>query len=120
MSKRATIQPLWLDAMFVGWGLSALRSNRGWYSVNPMLKDGIPMPARSMEPQGLCFADWSDLQKAIDALPLNHQCALIRCYRPWTAKTMEQEWPGTSPTSWHRWLNAAAASVFCALERKSA
>jgi hypothetical protein len=110
MSKRATVKPDWLDAMLVGWGLHSIKQ-RGWPSINPMLQSGIPSGARSVEPLGVSLDDYRELEQAIDALPLNHKCAITRAYKPWTAHAMEDEWPATSQQTWCNWLKAAALTI---------
>ena len=116
MSKRATVNPRWLDCMLIGWGLASIRSS-GWYTINPMLQDGIPTGFRSREPTGLCVEDYRDLEAAIDALPLNHRCAVTRAYKPWTAQQIEQEWPARHPEVWRRWLTAAAQAIVAHMNR---
>ena len=110
MSRRSVVEPVWLDRMLQGWGTSSLKS-KGWYAVNPMLKDGIPVSARSYEPTGLCLMDYTQLEEALETLDLKHRCAITRAYKPWTAKAMEAEWPATSTMTWCNWLHAAAKLI---------
>lgn len=118
MSRRATVKPEWLDHMLVSWGKELNRS-RGWYTVTPMLRDGIPMPAQSMEPTGLCRQDWRQLELAIEQMERWHQAAVIRAYRPWVAETLEREYP-VPAKQWFLWLHEAAADLCLRMERMAA
>jgi len=109
MSRRATVEPVWLDRMLVAWGTASIRSS-GWYSINPMLKDGIPNPARSMEPMGLTSLDFRQLESAINALPHHNKLAITRAYKPWAAREIEHETSvyGVTGRVWGAWLAEAA------------
>ena len=108
MSRRATVQPDWLDRMLIQWGLSTLRAQRGWYSVNPMLKAGIPRPTVAPDLWDITPGDYRELEAHIRALEEQHQAAILRAYRPWTARTIEELHPAATAGAWHRWLHAAA------------
>lgn len=120
MARRAVVRPDWLDSMLWQWGLRALRgAGLGYPTVCPMLKEGIPQQARSFEPEGLCDQDFAQLEGAVAALEHKHQMAVIRAYRPWTAKTIEHEFAayGVSDRSWQRWLHEAAEKIVVHMER---
>jgi hypothetical protein len=117
MSRRATVEPAWLDAMLVAWGRASL-FRTGWYGINPMLKDGIPTKAESFEPIGLTHLDYRDLEKAIDGLGEKHKMAVIRAYKPWTARAMELEAAvyGANDRVWRHWLDEAAGLLLRAMD----
>jgi len=118
MSKRATVQPPWLDRMLIGWGLKSLHQHgRGWYSVNPMLKDGIPTGRPPSEPFELGSEDYAALDQAIKALPDVQRAAITRAYKPWTAYSFDMVCP-TSTSTWCDRLKAAAVTLKIAMNQK--
>lgn len=88
MSRRATVEPAWLDAMLVAWGMIRVRQALGFPSESFMFKERIPSPARSYEPTGYCAADFRDLEAAMDTLCIQHKYAILHCYKPWTAESV--------------------------------
>ncbi|MCW7541457.1 hypothetical protein OOT46_26975 [Aquabacterium sp. A7-Y] len=112
MSRRATVEPEWLDAMLCRWGRAhMLAGGKGYPSVSPMFMQRHSRSVGSFEPTGYSREDFRELEAAIEALPRQQQAALIRAYRPWTAATMDEYYPCTSPVTWHRWLHTAAETV---------
>lgn len=117
MSKRATVSPSWLDRMLVSWGLRSLHQHGGgWYSVNPMLKDGIPTGRAPAEPFELGTLDFEALGRAIDALPDLQRAAITRAYRPWTAASIDAISPAPTST-WCDRLKAASFTLHEAMRR---
>lgn len=112
MAKRATVNPRWLDELLSIWGRTSDK-HTGWYGVNPMLKSGIPMPAVSQEPTGYCAMDFRQLESAIESLELRHKLVLVRCYKPWTARAVEDELKGYGMPQrvWVDWLHEAASLI---------
>lgn len=114
MSRRATVEPAWLDAMLRAWGLHRVREALGFPSISPMFRERIPSQARSYEPTGYCRQDFTDLEEAIDSLDMKYRLVLTRCYKPWTATAMETElrafFPVTERT-WRNWLHEAATQL---------
>lgn len=122
MSKRATVEPRWLDAMLIAWGLAQVRQALGYPPVSPMFKERIQHRAESYEPTGYCRQDFSDLEAAIDSLDMKHRLVLTRCYKPWTAKAMEAELEAfydVGERTWRRWLHEAAAILKTKMLRSS-
>ncbi len=119
MSKRATVQPPWLDRLLIGWGLKSLHSQRGWYSVNPMLKDRIPTGRPPSEPFELGSEDYAALDAAINALPVVQRDAVTRAYKPWTAANIDALSPAPIST-WCERLKAAARTLALAMQRNVA
>ena len=119
MSKRATVSPDWLDRLLVGWGLKSLHQHgRGWYSVNPMLRDGIPSgkpPAGHFE---LAAEDYRELERAIELLPDLQRAAVTRAYKPWTAQGIDAMSPASTST-WCERLKSAARRLEVAMSRKT-
>lgn len=112
MSKRAVINPRWLDSMLVKWGRT-IPGARGWYSVCPMLQSGIPASKPSYEPWELLPRDFDDLTKAIDSLEHKYRCVIYMAYKPWTMPEMLSELAkyGVCQRTQQRWLHDAAARI---------
>jgi len=119
MSRRATVRPDWLDSMLVAWGLSTLKAQRGWYSVNPMLRAGIPRPTPTPDLWDITSSDYRQLEAHIRSLEQHHQAAVIRAYRPWTARTIEELHPDATAGCWFRWLHGAAERLAAAMDRRT-
>lgn len=113
VSRRATIDPIWLDRMLIAWGLASVREALGFPPISPMFKERIGQRAQSYEPQGYCRQDFSDLEEAIDGLDYKYRLVLTRCYKPWTAVAIEAELQVYAVTdrTWQRWLHEAAAQL---------
>lgn len=120
MSRRATVQPPWLDRLLVGWGLRSLHTNgSGWYSINPMLKDGIATGRAPGELFELGGEDYAALDRAIMELPEVQKVAVTRAYKPWTASSIDALCVVDTST-WCRRLQAAAENLTVAMQRKVA
>lgn len=113
MSKRATVEPRWLDAMLFKWGVT-MPSARGWYNVCPMLQSGIPSTTGNQPGAWeLTQKDFDQLHAAIDSLSHKHRCVIYRAYKPWTAAEQEAELAQYRVTqrTWYNWLMEAAALI---------
>lgn len=122
MSYRALVQPKWLDEMLWRWGVRSLRlesNSLGYPTICPMLKEGIPIQARSFEPMGYSEEDFAELEKALDKLDTAHQMAILRAYRPWKAREIEHEFQGVSIRTWQRRTHAAAAFIVISMNRST-
>lgn len=109
MPRQPDLQPLWLVSLLVNWGRHVRRrelGGLGYYSVNPMLKDGIATPARSYDPTGYTDGDWRSVDQTILKLQPVHQVAIIRYVMPEKAVAIQAEW-GYSSDSWLRHLRSA-------------
>lgn len=117
MSRRAIVHPPWLDRMLIGWGLKSLHLHgNGWYSINPMLKDGIPTGRPPGELFELGSEDYRALDEAINALPAVQRDAITRAYKPWTAAALDAVYLcGTS--TWCERLKAAALTLQTVMRR---
>jgi len=125
MSRRTLVQPRWLDCLLWNWAIRSLKvesGSIGYYTINPMLKEGIPTQATSYEPTGFNADDFEATTKAIDALPDNFRLVILRAYKPWAARAMEAELDvyGVSERTWQRWTHEAAVILERALMRKPA
>lgn len=123
MTRRATVDPVWLDRLLVGWGMRAVREALGFPPISPMFKERIQQKAESYEPTGYCWQDYTDLETAIDGLDMKYRLVLTRCYKPWTAKAMEAEldsFYGVTDRTWRNWLHEAASILAAKLARKAA
>ncbi|WP_421883251.1 hypothetical protein [Methylibium sp.] len=124
MSKRALVQPKWLDEMLWRWGIRSLRLESralGYPSICPMLKEGIPVQAQSFEPTGYSEEDFSQLERAVSLLVERHQMALIRAYRPWKARDIEETYAayGVTTRTWQRWVHEAAGLINASMNRQA-
>lgn len=118
MSKRATVQPAWLDSMLVKWGRT-IPGARGWYSVCPMIQSGIPTTAKVYETWEPGPQDFEDLCGAIDGLDHKYHCVIWRAYKPWTAAEMELELAIYTycDRTLYNWLQAAAKILEVEMQR---
>ena len=113
MSRRASVQPRWLDGMLYKWGIT-MPTAKGWYNVCPMLQSGIPSTAGNHAGTwDLTPADFDALHKAIDSLSHKHRCMIYRCYKPWTLRQQEAELEqyGACQRTMQRWLHDAAKAI---------
>jgi hypothetical protein len=123
MARKATVQPVWLDALLIAWGMSRVRAALGFPSESFMFKERIPSPARSYEPTGFCATDYRELEAAIERLEEKHQLVLIRCYKPWAARDVEAmlgERYDVGDRTWRNWLHDAAALLAADMGRQQA
>ena len=121
MSKRTVIKPHWLDRLLWQWAHRTTDENGlGFYSVNPMLKAGIPMPARAYEPMGYNAEDFEATTLAVSELPHHYRLVILRAYKPWAAKALEQELGSFSQSerTWQRWVHEAAELLHSRLKRE--
>jgi hypothetical protein len=117
MPRRSTVKPDWLDRMLIGWGCKSLHTQgRGWYSINPMLKDGIPTGRAPSEPYELGAEDFRELDRCIEALSDLHKLAITRAYKPWSARAIDEQFPCGSST-WSERLKAAASILELKMRR---
>lgn len=117
MSRRATVKPDWLDRLLVGWGLKSLNTENGWYKVNPMLKEAIPIARGPSDPFDFGGEDYRALDAAIQALPPHQLAAITRAYKPWTAASIDAHSPALTST-WCERLKAAALTLAAAINRR--
>lgn len=111
MSKRATVSPPWLDHMLIRWGTRSLHeSGSGWYSINPMLKDGIATGRAPAEPFEMGTEDCRALDAAIDNLNPLQRAAVTRAYKPWSAASIDAKCPAAAST-WCERLKSAARAI---------
>lgn len=101
MSRRAAVQPDWLDAMLMAWGRIKVREALGYPSESFMFKERVPSPARSYEPTGYCAADFSDLEAALELLDVKHKYAILHCYKPWTAESVRDAYAAEFGIFWN-------------------
>lgn len=101
MPRKPELEPRWLVGLLHQWAMRELYGSTkglGYYSVNPMLKDGIPTQARSYEPTGYSHGDFRELEHAMkemaEAPRLKFELlAVVRYVKPWKAKDIDAEWP---------------------------
>ena len=110
MSRRATVKPDWLDHALITWGLRSLNKHAGWYSINPMLKDGIRTGRPPPEPYEMGADDHRQLEQCIADLTSVQRDAITRAYKPWTARAIDELRPASTST-WCERLKAAARVI---------
>lgn len=122
MSREAQLGPAWLIGLLVAWNRRETRdSGLGYYRVNPMLRDGIPTPARSYEPMGYGGAEIDAVGRAVASLRLMRRVAVMRYCRPWMIPAIDAEFE--SPLSTDAWLyhlRAALTELECEMSRAKA
>lgn len=115
MSKKAIINPRWLDVMLTAWGIDALNRMSGGYPGEcPMFKERVDRPAASHDPEGYTAQDFRDLEAAINSLDVNYRLVITRAYKPWTFKAMTEaleDHYGCTDRTMQRWLHEAAAQL---------
>jgi hypothetical protein len=121
MSKRVTVKPDWLDELLRNWGRKSDRQN-GWYSISPMLADGIPGRTHSLEVGGYVHADYQDLERAINSLELKYRLSVIGAFKPWLRDEIVEyqvrTWLVTERTL-QNWVHEAAAQLAQAMDRRN-
>lgn len=112
MSRRAAVEPRWLDSMLTKWGRT-MPALRGWYAMSPMFKGSIPNKPIERGAWELTGADFDDLTTAIDTLDPKFRAVIYLYYKPWTAETQREillPYRVTERT-WRNWLHEAASQI---------
>lgn len=118
MSRAPQLEPAWLIGLLIAWSRRETRdSGLGYYTINPMLRDGIPCQARSYEPTGYGGTELDAIGRAVNQLRLMRKLAVMRYCRPWMAGAIDRElervfaadtWlcitSGLRSLSWHPFL----------------
>lgn len=99
MPRKPELEPRWLVGLLHQWAMRELYGSTkglGYYSVNPMLKDGIPTPARSYEPTGYSHEDFRELEAAMTDMARDETykfeiLAVLRFAKPWKAVDIDKE-----------------------------
>ena len=121
MSRTPQLEPAWLVGLLLEWSRrNTINAGLGYYRVNPMLKDGIPNPARSYEPTGYGGMDIADVDKAMSELARRHEMravAIMRFLRPWRAKALDIEYH-ISHQAWMAHLKAGLSEIATSLRPK--
>lgn len=107
---RKELEPRWLVGLLNQWArydAKQLDKGLGFPSTCPMLRDGIPVRARSYEPTGYGDADMRDVHQAVERLNIRYRCAVMRYYRPWSRQAIDGEWGAVHANVWAKWLHEA-------------
>lgn len=122
MSRQAQLGPAWLIGLLLAWSRRDTRdSGLGYYRVNPMLRDGIPTPARSYEPMGYGGAEIDAVGRAVASLRLMRRVAVMRYCRPWMIPAIDAEFEAPLSTdAWLYHLRAALTELECEMSRAKA
>ena len=118
MPRRPELHPAWLVGLLHQWA-SRRRAEEsrsvGWYSVSPMLKEGIPVRAESYEPTGYSGYDFKNLESAMESIDSRYAIAVVRYVRPEKARGFDMEY-GYSTDTWLRYLKAGLADLDIRME----
>lgn len=113
MPRKPELHPAWLVGLLHQWA-SRRRAEEsrsiGWYSINPMLKEGIPVRAESYEPTGYSGHDFTQLTNAMQLIDKRYLVAVVRYVRPERARGLDAEY-GYSTDTWLRYLKAGLADL---------
>ena len=120
MSRRPQLEPAWLIGLLIAWNRRACSGiGLGYYTINPMLRSGIPTQAQSYEPMGYGGADLEAVGRAIDTLSLIHRIAVMRYLRPWMIPAIDHELEFHAPArSWLKELRLAIGEIEAEMSRK--
>lgn len=116
------LEPGWLVGLLNQWALRSVREQSrsiGWYGINPMLKDGIPVRARSYEPTGYGDADFKDINNAVFQLDYMRRLAIVRYFKPWARAAVDAEIARDNDT-WMYHLKIAMETLARQLDRDRA
>ena len=100
MSKRATVEPAWLDSILMQWGRIKVRQALGYPTESLMFKERVPAQVRGYEPTGYCAADFTALEAALETLGVQHKYAILHCYKPWTAQEVRHAFAAEFQIFW--------------------
>lgn len=118
MARKPELHPAWLVGLLHAWA-SRKRSEEqgtvGWYRINPMLKEGIPVRAQSYEPTGYSGHDFKQLEAAMLTIDTRYAVAVVRYVRPEKARGFDLQW-GYSTDTWLRYLKAGLADLDSKME----
>jgi hypothetical protein len=120
MARKPQLEPRWLIGLLNQWALRSLHGQSrclGYYTISPMLRDGIPVQARSYEPTGYGDADFLDAQGAINGLALMRRLAVMRYFKPWAKANIDSEFKRDNDT-WMYHLRQALMELEIELDRK--
>ena len=121
MSRQAQLGPAWLIGLLLAWSRRETRdSGLGYYRINPMLRDGIPTPARSYEPTGYGGAEVEAVGRAVAGLRLMRRVAIMRYCRPWMIPAIDAELGRELSTdAWLYHLRAALEELAAEIDAKA-
>jgi hypothetical protein len=120
MAKTPALEPRWLVGLLNLWAVRSLHSQTkglGYYTENPMLKDGIRGQCRSYEPTGYSDVDYLDADAAINELDLMRRLAVMRYFKPWARANIDAEMQRDDGT-WLYHLRRALDILARELDRK--
>lgn len=123
MPREAKLGPAWLTSLLVCYGrrqLNAASKGLGYYTINPMLRDGIPHRAQSYLPTGFSARDYRDLEAALGQLPTMGQLSVARYCMPWRIAMIDSEHPYMETRQWLAALRESLAALELALSRQEA
>jgi hypothetical protein len=124
MPRKPELEPRWLVGLLHQWAMRELYGSTkglGYYSVNPMLKDGIPTQARSYEPTGYSHEDFRELEAAMKEMAQAEEykmevLAVLRFAKPWKAADIDQANPRETRL-WLRDLKNGLATIDAKMRR---
>jgi hypothetical protein len=120
--REPALEPRWLVGLLNRWAIRSLSEQTkglGYYGTNPMLRSGIPSPAKSYEPTGYSDVDFLDAERAINDLELMKRLAVMRYFKPWAKANIDAEIERDNDT-WMYHLRDALVKIEIALARRKA
>lgn len=123
MTKRAFIEPHWLDRLLQSWAMHSIRGSSGalgFPGVSSMFKERVQFKQGSKEPFELTPDDYNDVSLAVAELSHKHRIAITRAYKPWTVASINADMAAyqVSDRTWRRWTHEAAAELTPKLARR--
>ena len=120
MSKRVVVKPEWLDDLLRSWGRKSDRM-QGWYSISPMLADGIPQQTNPLDVGGYISVDYSDLELAIGELEFTYRLLIVSAFKPWHSRKITAgliEMHQVSERTLQNWVHDAARILAEKMKRR--
>jgi hypothetical protein len=111
MARQPSLGPSWLVGLLSDWArreLGQMTRGLGYYTSNPMLRDGIPVRATSYEPTGYSDVDVEQVTLAVDELETMQKMSVMRYFKPWTRNAINNE-IALPEIMWKHLLDAAMA-----------
>jgi hypothetical protein len=120
MSKKPELQPRWLIGLLNQWAIRSTylgSKGLGYYTTNPMLRDGIPGRVRSFEPTGYSDVDFLDVERAVNDLDIMRRLSVMRYFKPWSRNAIDAEMKRDNDT-WMYHLRLSLIALTVELDRK--
>lgn len=123
MTKRAFVEPRWLDSLLCAWARYSIKGSSsalGFPPVSPMFMERVQFKPGSRDPFQLTVDDFRDVSMAVGELSMKHRLAITRAYKPWTIESIKQDLGAfqVSDRTWRNWCHEAAKELAGKLARR--